>query len=103
MSVSTPGRTYIDASIGGVDRTFDLSDGRGLSIGRDPRGTVVLSDDPMVSRKHALVQRVGSGWILSDMGSRNGTTHNGVPVTAPVPLSHGDIFVIGEVLRKRGS
>lgn len=95
MSVSTFGMTYIDVAIGGVDRTFDLADMQALSIGRDPQATVVLSDDPMVSRKHALVQRVGAGWILSDMGSRNGTTHNGVPVAAPVSLTNGDTFTIG--------
>jgi len=49
-----------------------------------------------VSRKHALVQREASGdFYLSDLGSRNGTTRNGLPVTAPVPLKDGDSFTIG--------
>ena len=90
------GRTYIDAVIGGEDRTFDLTDLPSLSIGRSPQATVVLTDDPNVSRKHALVQRESSGeYYLSDLGSRNGTTRNGVPVTAPVPLRDGDSFMIG--------
>jgi adenylate cyclase len=67
-----------------------------LSIGRSPQATVVLTDDANVSRKHALVQREASGeYYLSDLGSRNGTTRNGVPVTAPVPLADGDSFMIG--------
>jgi len=90
------GHTYIDAVIGGEDRTFDLTDIPMLSIGRHPQCTVVLTDDPMVSRKHTLVQRETSGdYYLSDLGSRNGTTRNGVPVTSPVPLQDGDSFTIG--------
>jgi adenylate cyclase len=90
------GRTYIDVVIAGEDRTFDLTDLPSLSIGRSPQATVVLTDDPNVSRKHALVQRESSGeYYLSDLGSRNGTTRNGVPVTAPVPLADGDSFMIG--------
>ncbi len=90
------GRTYIDVVIDGEDRTFDLTDLPSLSIGRNPQSTVVLVDDPMVSRKHALVQREASGeYYLSDLGSRNGTTRNGLPVTAPVPLRDGDSFMIG--------
>jgi adenylate cyclase len=90
------GRAYIDVVIAGEDRTFDLSDLASLSIGRSPQATVVIVDDPNVSRKHALVQREASGeYYLSDLGSRNGTTRNGVPVTAPVPLADGDSFMIG--------
>jgi adenylate cyclase len=88
--------TYIDVVIGGEDRTFDLTRTPTLSIGRNPQSSVVLDDDPMVSRKHALVQRGSSGeYYLSDLGSRNGTTRNGVPVTSPVALDDGDSFTIG--------
>ena len=96
MSILPYGLTYLDVSIDGVDRTFDLTDLQALSIGRDPRSTVVLANDPMVSRRHAIVQKDAmGGWILSDMGSRNGTTHNGMPVTAPTPLMDGDTFTVG--------
>lgn len=88
--------TYIDVVLGGDDRTFDLTDMPSLSIGRHPQCEVVISDDPMVSRKHALVQRESSGdYYLSDLGSRNGTTRNGVPVTSPVLLEDGDSFTVG--------
>ncbi|MDX1494869.1 MAG: adenylate/guanylate cyclase domain-containing protein [Longimicrobiales bacterium] len=88
--------TYIDVVIKGEDQTFDLTDRPTLSIGRNPQSTVVLDDDPMVSRKHALVQRSSSGeFYLSDLGSRNGTRCNGVPVTSPVALNDGDSFTIG--------
>lgn len=88
--------TYVDVVIKGEDRTIDLTRTPTLSIGRNPQSSVVLDDDPMVSRKHALVQRGSSGeYYLSDLGSRNGTTRNGVPVTSPVALEDGDSFTIG--------
>jgi adenylate cyclase len=88
--------TYIDVVLDGEDRTFDLTDMPSLSIGRHPQCEIVISGDPMVSRKHALVQRESSGeYYLSDLGSRNGTTRNGVPVTSPVLLEDGDTFTIG--------
>jgi adenylate cyclase len=90
------GRTYIDVVIDGEDRTFDLTDVPTLSIGRSPQATVALTEDPNASRKHALIQRESSGeYYLSDLGSRNGTTRNGLPVTSPVPLQDGDSFTIG--------
>lgn len=89
--------TYVDVVIDGQDRTFDLEDVHSLSIGRHPQCSVVLADDPMASRRHALVQRQDSGdYYLSDLGSRNGTTHNGLPVTSAVRLEDGDSFTIGE-------
>ena len=88
--------TYVDVVIKGEDRTFDLTELSSLSIGRSPQCTVVLDEDSMVSRKHALVQREDSGqYYLSDLGSRNGTTCNGLPVTSPVALADGDSFTIG--------
>lgn len=96
MPLPRPEGVYVDVVIHGEDRTFDLTDSATLSIGRSPQCTVVLDDDPMVSRKHALIQREESGeYYLSDLGSRNGTTRNGVPVTSPVPLADGDSFTIG--------
>jgi pSer/pThr/pTyr-binding forkhead associated (FHA) protein len=90
------GRTYIDVVIDGEDRTFDLTELSSVSIGRHPQCTVVIGDDPNVSRKHALIHREASGeYYLSDLGSRNGTTRNGLPVTSPVPLRDGDSFMIG--------
>jgi adenylate cyclase len=94
--VSDVERTYVDVVIKGEDRTFDLTELASLSIGRSPQCTVVLDDDSMVSRKHALVQREESGqYYLSDLGSRNGTTYNGLPVTSPIALADGDSFTIG--------
>ena len=54
-------------------RIFDLRDQS--SLGRHPNCDVVL-DSPAVSRRHALIVRSKKGWLLQDLGSRNGTFVN---------------------------
>jgi len=46
-----------------------------ISIGRHPESDIFL-DDVTVSRRHALVRRVGSEYHVSDAGSLNGTYVN---------------------------
>jgi hypothetical protein len=49
-----------------------------------------------VSRRHASIRRVGGRYELVDLGSANGTTLNGVPVTSrPVVLENGDGVELG--------
>lgn len=55
---------------GGTDRV--LAPGSRYRIGRDPLSDVVLAD-PRVSWQHAVVEDTGSGWVLQDAGSTNGT------------------------------
>jgi hypothetical protein len=55
---------------GGADRL--LAPGSRYRIGRDPLSDVVLAD-PRVSWQHAVVEDTGSGWVLQDAGSTNGT------------------------------
>src|SRR6266545_3375604 len=43
-----------------------------LVIGRE-RGCQLVVDDPLVSRRHAEVVFAEDGWLLRDLGSRNGT------------------------------
>jgi hypothetical protein len=52
---------------------------------------------PEVSGQHAVIHWNGSHWVLRDLGSRNGTTLNGVAVTAgdDVVLSTGDTLNFG--------
>ena len=42
--------------------------GQVYRIGRDPKGEVVIPH-PTVSKRHALLQRRGRTWLLSDAGS----------------------------------
>ena len=60
-------------------------------IGRDPTMDLVL-DSARVSRQHARIEADGSGHVLVDLGSPNGTTLNGVPVRGREALEPGDLI-----------
>jgi DNA-binding winged helix-turn-helix (wHTH) protein len=63
-------------------------------LGRDESATVFI-DDASVSRRHArIVSRDGQA-TLEDLGSKNGTLHNGERLQAPVRLSDGDRIQVG--------
>ena len=47
------------------------------------------------SRQHARIVRTESGFVLTDLGSTNGTMVNGEPIQEHV-LEHGDRITIGE-------
>jgi pSer/pThr/pTyr-binding forkhead associated (FHA) protein len=50
--------------------------------------------DPKASRRHAQVRPAGSGFLLVDLDSTNGTKVNGIPVREH-PLSDGDLISVG--------
>lgn len=47
-----------------------------------------------VSRQHARITPTPEGARLEDLGSKNGTHHNGQPIEAPIILHDGDIVQI---------
>ena len=49
-------------------------------VGRDPACDVVI-DDKSVSRRHAALERRGSGFVVVDQGSANGSFVNGEQVS----------------------
>jgi pSer/pThr/pTyr-binding forkhead associated (FHA) protein len=51
--------------------------------------------DPTVSSRHAELERVGDGWLIRDVGSRNGTRVNGWLVKEQ-RLRDGDTLMFGE-------
>jgi Nif-specific regulatory protein len=73
--------------------TFPLSGGE-VFIGRDPANQLCISDKSL-SRRHCLVVGSGEQFLIRDLGSRNGTLLNGVPVEEQ-ELRHGDQISIGE-------
>jgi pSer/pThr/pTyr-binding forkhead associated (FHA) protein len=72
--------------------------GRGgrFTIGRTRDCDLCLSD-LSVSRLHAELVRNGDGWLLSDLGSHNGTRLNGWLVRETVPVRGGDRVEFGSV------
>src|SRR6185369_11296973 len=52
-------------------------------------------DDPLVSRRHAVMRVRKDGVSLQDLGSRNGVTVNGAKITGERELTVGDKISIG--------
>jgi hypothetical protein len=52
-------------------------------------------DDPMVSRRHALLTVSDGGVAIEDLGSRNGVVVNGLKISGRQILSDGDKIAIG--------
>jgi DNA-binding winged helix-turn-helix (wHTH) protein len=75
-------------------------------VGRDAAVQVRL-DDPAVSRRHARIVVNGSGAMLEDLGSKNGTFSDGQRIAAtPVRLRDGSQVAFGTMLaiyRESGS
>jgi hypothetical protein len=64
-----------------------------VTIGRLSANDVVLSD-PNVSRRHAELRLSGDRWVLTDLGSTNGTSVNDKLAREQV-LRHGDRLSFG--------
>ncbi|RJP50408.1 MAG: FHA domain-containing protein [Anaerolineaceae bacterium] len=64
-----------------------------LVVGRDPSCDIHVQDR-QVSRFHARLTPTPEGVTLEDLGSKNGTNHNGVELSAPVMLQDGDLLGI---------
>ncbi|MBK8615558.1 MAG: FHA domain-containing protein [Anaerolineales bacterium] len=64
-----------------------------LMVGRDPTCEINVQDR-QVSRFHARITPTPEGVTIEDLGSKNGTNHNGTELTAPVMLQDGDLLGI---------
>jgi pSer/pThr/pTyr-binding forkhead associated (FHA) protein len=77
----------------GVGGEYAL-DAPSCTIGRGPGVDITLADDAM-SRQHAALEVGRDGFRVRDMGSTNGISVNGHPVTA-ADLKHGDRIQLGQ-------
>ncbi|MFV0317102.1 MAG: FhaA domain-containing protein [Microthrixaceae bacterium] len=68
-----------------------------VSIGRQHDCTIVLAD-PNVSRVHGEVVPAGSGFAVTDLGSTNGTSVNGIKITGSRQLADGDEVRFGNTV-----
>jgi pSer/pThr/pTyr-binding forkhead associated (FHA) protein len=70
-----------------------------VSIGKGP-ATLQITDDPTVSTRHAEVALSRGAFVLTDLGSTNGTFVNNQRITQPVRLSDGDLLRFGSTQMK---
>ncbi len=68
------------------------------SVGRAPDNSICI-DDQAVSQYHAIIERRGDEFWLSDLGSTNGTTINSESVERERRLHNGDLISIGGAAR----
>jgi pSer/pThr/pTyr-binding forkhead associated (FHA) protein len=68
-----------------------------IVIGRGSECDVVIQD-MKASRQHCKLSRQQTGFLLEDLGSRNGTLVNGQKITQPVLLKANHTFQIGDTM-----
>jgi pSer/pThr/pTyr-binding forkhead associated (FHA) protein len=90
--VSARARLVWERSDGG--RVEFALDGDAHEVGRD-EDVAIRVDEPLVSRRHARIQKRGDGWIVVDLGSTNFTRVNGQRVRRERELEHGDELRFG--------
>ncbi len=71
-------------------------EGRTVTVGRTQGCDIVLERDTLVSRRHATLSPDENQYVLTDLGSSNGTFVNDVEISEPTPLQHGDRVLIGQ-------
>jgi phosphoserine phosphatase RsbU/P len=81
-------------SADGASRRVTLDKER-VTIGRSRENDVFLPDQ-WLSRQHAEVRTRGDGYVLVDLGSKNGTLLNGSRLSGEQGLKDGDLITIGE-------
>lgn len=92
LLVLEPGRSNLSAG-----QRMRLGDG--ATLGRAEHADLVLAD-PAVSAEHARLDRVGRAWVVTDLGSTNGTRLNQTHVRGAAPLADGDVLALGAVRLK---
>jgi len=79
-----------------VDGSRHPLDGDLVTIGRQASCTIVIADNN-ISRVHARFRAGDDGWTIEDLGSTNGTKVDGVLITEPTLLNHGQFIALGSL------
>ena len=70
-----------------------------ITIGKGP-ATLQISDDPAVSTRHAELALRGGAFVVTDLGSTNGTFVNSQRIAQPTRLGDGDLLRFGNTQMK---
>jgi type II secretory pathway predicted ATPase ExeA len=85
LHVHLPGKLVARVDVANVPFTIGRNHGNGLVI-----------DEKEISRRHALIDRIGTRYVIEDLNSRNGLVVNGKRCEM-VNLKSGDVITIGSV------
>jgi serine phosphatase RsbU (regulator of sigma subunit) len=78
-------------------RTVPLSGGR-MAIGRSSAVELSFPEDAGLSRQHFAFESEGEDWTIQDLGSKNGTFVNNIPLKARLILKPGDRITAGHLV-----
>ncbi|MBY0504116.1 MAG: SpoIIE family protein phosphatase [Bryobacteraceae bacterium] len=67
------------------------------SLGRAATNDLSFPDDIGLSRQHLVFERATGGWKARDLGSKNGTLLNGLPLKGSAMLQPGDLITCGQL------
>ena len=65
-----------------------------FTVGRHSSNDLTVTDSRL-SREHIRIEKVSGGFVVSDSGSSNGTTINGVKLSGESNLKNGDLLDLG--------
>src|SRR5436190_16078587 len=81
----------------GQMKTIPLS-GERLSVGRSSAAELCFPEDAGLSRQHFAFEVQGEDWTVQDLGSKNGTFVNNIPLKARLILKPGDRITAGHII-----
>mgnify|MGYP001813041463 FL=1 len=76
-------------------RGLTVALGGDLLLGRDPTCAIVIDDDAYISQRHVRFYDYDGQPMVEDLGSTNGTFHNGSKLTGSKLLHPGDRIQAG--------
>jgi len=80
----------------GQTKTVPLTVDR-LTLGRSSNTELCFPEDSGLSRQHLVLERDGDDWTVQDLGSKNGTLVNNIPLRAKLRLKPGDRITAGHL------
>ena len=78
-----------------VSSAHELTVGRNRATRLEAEAQRIAVHDPSISARHFALRREGTGYVLVDHGSMNGTYVNSARVMRPVVLRDGDVIEAG--------
>jgi len=81
----------------GQMKTVPLT-GERISIGRSSAAELSFPEDAGLSRQHFAFENEGEDWMVQDLGSKNGTFVNNIPLKARLILKPGDRITAGHLV-----
>jgi sigma-B regulation protein RsbU (phosphoserine phosphatase) len=81
----------------GLMKTVPLTAER-MAVGRSSSAELCFPEDAGLSRQHFVFETQGDDWTIQDLGSKNGTFVNNIPLRARLVLKPGDRITAGHVV-----